>query len=792
MKRLSPIDRRLAASWHQRHIEIVAKADAIAAAVGKRIDAAGRKIIGYATTGEANAATYHAIKREWARVIPELLLYLDPVMRSMIRYSDRDAKDRLAVLVPRGWWRMLFPRMRESITEAGPTRGNAFDRLFGPGAFVAGAEPALKGQGTLSDEEYAKLVRQTILPPLMESEVEAIVKSPNPHTGDSWQKRLTDLSSKVKSPDALAGEIVTGIANGENVQQIRDRVDLQVGKLNGSAQRIARTEARRVAEMANRKSWESLGELLDGAQIIAVLDERTRPKHAARHGTIYRKGGVPRFEDLPILPDEPNCVLPGNVVRGEFVGGLKAKYSGQAFEFRTRAGRTFTVTPNHRVLTEHGFLPAAGLKVGDKLVRYLTKEERPIGMANHEYDEPIAIEQVFRSLKVSSGALRGKTKGLNLHGDGKFVKGYIEIVTTNGQLLLDRESLAKYGGYKSAFAGTNVEAFIKAGGCAFPGHGFGIATSAAGGPSGIKLLCDTGRVFPEVSPLNFLSVGLCSVFRAAFNEQFCQPSGLSIVEAAASHTDFDRQLIERFPGVVATDQIIDIDTFWYDGHVYDLQSNVEWYWCNDIIIHNCRCTAAPVLKTPSEVANDPKVAAAFSNEKGQHIPDPAAYDQWFKQADEPRRRQAVGSGRYDVVKRRTATTGDKPEWKDFIKPDGSLVPVQTLKRETAAAASERKVDVAVMLANRENLFRQIAMRPFTIAPTTAELITVGVARQRIIDAGAKIAIAAPKTAKQLTALAKAEAAAIAAQFPNVDKEELLADVFLAYTIAKNQRSALTQ
>lgn len=512
MKRLSPIDRRLAASWHQRHIEIVAKADAIAAAVGKRIDAAGRKIIGYATTGEANAATYHAIKREWARVIQDLLLYLDPVMRSMIRYSDRDAKDRLAVLVPRGWWRMLFPRMRESITEAGPARGNAFDKLFGPGAFTAGAEPALRGQGTLSDEEYAKLVRQTILPPLMESDVEAIVKSPNPHTGDSWQKRLTDLSNKVKSPDALAGEIVTGMANGENVQQIRDRVDQQVGKLNGSSQRIARTEARRVAEMANRKSWESLGELLDGAQIIAVLDERTRPKHAARNGTIYRIGGVPRFEDLPILPDEPNC----------------------------------------------------------------------------------------------------------------------------------------------------------------------------------------------------------------------------------------------------------------------------------------RCTAAPVLKTPSEVANDPKVAAAFSNEKGQHIPDPAAYDQWFKQADEPRRRQAVGSGRYDVVKRRTATTGDKPEWKDFIKPDGSLVPVQTLKRETAAVASERKIEVAVMLAQRENLFRQIAMRPFTIGPTSAEMLTTGIIKRQALSAGAKIAAINPKAAEALIDLAKAEAAAIAAQFPNVDKEELLADVFLAYTIAKNQRSALTQ
>ena len=302
---LSPIDHRLLASWEHRQIEIVARTDAIAAAVGG-IVARERLAMVRATIGaSADYATYETLRRLYAGIVPKVREYLDAAMRSIVRYSDANARKLIASIMPRSWWRVIYP----TLAEAAPAGGrDPLDRLFGKQNVGFNVEPVLKGQGNMSDDAFRRAVEKVLLPPLTEKQVEDIVKSPNPHTGDTWQKRLTDLSAKVQSPERVAAEIVTGMATGENVDQLTQRIDRHVGKLNGSSRRIARTEARRVAEAANRETLkQSLGDLLDGWQITEVLDERTRPHHAARHGTVYRKGGDPPFEDAPELPDEPNC-----------------------------------------------------------------------------------------------------------------------------------------------------------------------------------------------------------------------------------------------------------------------------------------------------------------------------------------------------------------------------------------------------------------------------------------------------------------------------------------------------
>ena len=55
----------------------------------------------------------------------------------------------------------------------------------------------------------------------------------------------------------------------------------------------------------------------------AQLDVNTRPWHAIHHGEIFKVG-----EPWPETLDEPNCLLPGNLVSGAFVAGMKAFYSG--------------------------------------------------------------------------------------------------------------------------------------------------------------------------------------------------------------------------------------------------------------------------------------------------------------------------------------------------------------------------------------------------------------------------------------------------------------------------------
>ena len=132
----------------------------------------------------------------------------------------------------------------------------------------------------------------------------------NDEAGRGWVNRLAILSQKVNDVDAVAQELATGIADGENQQQLRRRILPLVGGIVSSAKRIIRTEGLRVAERTQRETWASLGDMMIGAQILAVLDINTRPAHALRNGRVYFKsptGDQFALDDIPLLPDEPNC-----------------------------------------------------------------------------------------------------------------------------------------------------------------------------------------------------------------------------------------------------------------------------------------------------------------------------------------------------------------------------------------------------------------------------------------------------------------------------------------------------
>lgn len=687
---LSPVDHRLAALWEHRQIEIVGRCDLIAAAVGRLVDRARNAMVAEVVGAAADYNTFRRIERIYRGIIPELVAYMNAVLPGLVRYADNDARRRLARVVPRRWWKVKFP----GLIEAAPAGRDPLDKLFGPKNFSIGVEPAIKGK--VSSAEFRKLLDEMLLPPLTETQVEEIVKSPNPNTGDPWEKRLTDLSSKVTQPERVAGEIITGMATGEDVKALRDRIDKHVGKLHGSSMRIARTEARRVAETANREALkQSLGDMLDGWQITAVLDERTRPEHAARHGTVYRKGGQPAFEDAPELPDEPNCVLPGNLVRGMFSGGLKARYTGKAVKITVASGRSLEVTPNHPVLTEYGFIRAGHLNRGDKLLRYSGKIELPIVVPNDEYQKPTSIENVYDTLTQSNARFCGKATGLNLHGDGKFIKGNVDIVSVVGQLLLDGNTMLDERGYETAFVWRYMQSSPKPRFGPLPLRSGIVSLSTPSRPCGLTLTAPPVGPLSKLMPFHPLCVGAIAKRDAVLRQR--------APETMANNAGFYGQLLEAIPGVVAADEVIDIETFEVDCHVYDLQSVNGWYWCNDIIIHNCRCTLVPVLKTPDEA-----VAQRFANASSGRIPDPVAYDDWFRQADERRRRIAVGSRRYDLVKAQKPA-GVSPEWSDFIGSDGKLIPTKTLK---AGPSAERKGEVMAMLAQRRSDFLAITQAPF--------------------------------------------------------------------------------
>lgn len=117
----------------------------------------------------------------------------------------------------------------------------------------------------------------------------------------SWQDRLETLSHKIADKDELRGTISKLYADGASPDAIRKAIQPSVEGIKSSAQRIARTESLRIAEEAQRESYRQVDDLIAGMQIWATLDDRTRPEHAARNGTMYPK------DACPLVPDAPNC-----------------------------------------------------------------------------------------------------------------------------------------------------------------------------------------------------------------------------------------------------------------------------------------------------------------------------------------------------------------------------------------------------------------------------------------------------------------------------------------------------
>ena len=113
-----------------------------------------------------------------------------------------------------------------------------------------------------------------------------------------------------------------------------------------------------------------------------------------------------------------------------------------------------------------------------------------------------------------------------------------------------------------------------------------------------------------------------------------------------------------------------------------------------------------MLRGSEEIAADP----LFANAAEKVIPDPAVYSDWFAQADDRRRKLAVGAARYATVAERT---GGRPGWEDFLDPQtGRLLTTTELQQEEVMDRVRRSEDVKRLIAERKHATREVAMFGF--------------------------------------------------------------------------------
>ena len=339
----------------------------------------------------------------------------------------------------------------------------------------------------------------------------------------------------------------------------------------------------------------------------------------------------------------PNC-FPGFVpvsAPSGVVGADSRWFEGEVVVIDTAAGRQLTVTPNHPILTQEGWVAAGSLVEGQNLLSYNGNvEEVGLGRPDHEGVET-PIGEVFETLRKSSHVTSVTMPGSaeDFHGDG-IADSDVHVVLADRLLKANGEpegfnlspegtflvsSVGKFPLLSDGSLGQVVHRALSATEGVVGGAGpFGALLGSGCVHSALHHLAGADRSPRLADPaLNEMTGDAEFGSDLALSEPFAveadglgKPSGLNAggvdmnatrSESPSNHATVDsnggRDLGNALTGLVSVDRIIKIERSSYSGHVYNLQSGDGWYTADSIVVHNCRDRAVaylPGLSNPQE------------------------------------------------------------------------------------------------------------------------------------------------------------------------------------------------
>lgn len=425
--------------------------------------------------------------------------------------------------------------------------------------------------------------------------------------------------------------ILHGIAQGHALSTIVRAVMGRKGTLSASraaATRLVRTAINHTTNQAREVFWAENNDGISGLRWTSVLDSRTSLICSSRDGNIYPIGSGPR------PPAHPNCVIGSSRIKtpGAIAGSTARKYRGKVFRIRVRNGDECVVTPNHPVYTRRGWVAAQFLDLSDQVGTIQWVPE----IHHNNQQMPSRIDDLHAAFGVSgsgtSGEMPGTTK--DFHGDG--INGEVTVVhpnsflgnrlqTTAAQVLADFQfilsSMCRIGLISQrtlseflsrAFATTNNIV------------GFGNQPFAFSGGSTIH---PSLLLFGTVSDVD------------TFSEQNPFDDRATDIEVLPDSTKPNARFVQF-------DDLVDIETFDFCDHVYNLDTEVGWYSCNNIITHNCRSIMTPVVDGEAMLGNRPFVIGEnMTTTRFRQLARSKAGDARWRNMDSAARKRATDRAR---------------------------------------------------------------------------------------------------------------------------------------------------
>ncbi len=479
---------------------------------------------------------------------------------------------------------------------------------------------------------------------------------------------VTDITDQVDTAavawaDKRGGELIKDLAGttekdmqsllsravdeGISVDELSDAIEGLGAFSDYRADLIARTELAFAHVQGNVEGWRASTEVVGKRWILAdTHDVPDECDEAADAGVV---GLDDDFVDgIAYPPAHPNCCLPGTVVApgGRISAQFTRWFEGEVVTISTTRN-DLTVTPNHPILTQRGWVAAGALEVGDHVFETADPAAASAAVDPHDHNMPARIEEVAAALLMAGGrATRGMPAPTEaFHGDG-IPDGEVDVVWAAGALALEDdacgvERAADLGlglGHRKRMSLSERSPLAALGkGSAPAAHGsMGRAGDldaalrrASGGEQELKFgegsyrqtmtmeqVAQGGAVAPDggseinrrfaghVARMNCSDLAVVESPTKGVHVARAANADASLADQALDHLVRDGQLPgecrDRLASLVSAAQVTQLRRRKYEGPVHNISTQHGWYFANAIVTHNCLCDIIPVLREADE------------------------------------------------------------------------------------------------------------------------------------------------------------------------------------------------
>lgn len=409
----------------------------------------------------------------------------------------------------------------------------------------------------------------------------------------------------------VRSELLQGLALGWHPTQIAEAIRGALGGNLARALMIARTEMLRAYREATRRSYQANDDIVDGWVWNCACTTRSCAM----------------------------CVTGDTVVSGPLPEKVFTRhYTGDIVVIQTASGKHLSITPNHPILTQRGWINAGTLKEGDDVISSADSDGAALAVGVDNYHMPAVISKVAESFGVIATEMECSTP--DFHGDG--IGSKIYVVRSNGLLRNELQLSGFQHGFKDLFAMRSAGAGSN--------NCFGLPCFSDVATLFERLLVRLGMIAKDPFPFfqgnlvatQSVGFGGCSAFRSGYaqtgcdgrtsnTECFCNslfsftskiaggnfgvgkllqvmtqssvltashgiPLFLGAQQSAfpenfgktlPTDTELGSNLLGCLTGKVGLDRVLKVTIRRFSGHVYNLQTESGWYFSNGIITHNC-------------------------------------------------------------------------------------------------------------------------------------------------------------------------------------------------------------